>query len=38
MGPQAQFDHPGYAELLGQFAGVAPVVKIVNDLPGKVAK
>lgn len=38
MGPQAQFDHPGYAELLEQFAGVAPVVKIVNDLPGKVAK
>lgn len=38
MGPQAEFDHPGYAELLEQFGGVAPVVKIVNDLPGKVAK
>jgi len=38
MGPQAEFDHPGYAELLEQFGGLAPVVKIVNDLPGKVAK
>ena len=30
MGPQAQFGHPQCAELLGQFASVASVVKTVN--------
>jgi len=35
---QEQFDTEGYAGLLEQFGGVAPVVKIVNDLPGKYAK
>lgn len=37
-GPQSEFDHPGYAELLEQFGQVAPVVKIVTDAKGKVLK
>lgn len=37
-GPQSEFDVEGYAELLEQFASVAPVVKVVHDFPGKVQK
>merc|ERR1712072_944002 len=33
--PQAEFDHPGYADLLAQFETIAPVIKIATDIPGK---